>query len=82
MATAEEELQALEEEVQRIREKRNGGGGRETIRKVLNLLFLAGAVVGLYLYFTHEAGERKEALIVIFSAMMMKVLEFILRFTA
>lgn len=82
MANAKEELDALEAEVQRIRAKKNRGGNKETIRKVLNGIFMLGALVGLVMYFMAEPGEKTPALAVIGASMFLKVMEFILRFTA
>lgn len=78
------ELEKLEAEVQRIREKKKKKGvDREKLRKVFNILFLVGAAVGLLLYFFHyEPGERMPALYVIGASMLFKILEFVLRFTA
>lgn len=77
------ELEELEAEVQRIREKKKKGMDREKLRKVLNVLFLVGATVGLVLYFFYyEPGERMPALYVIGASMLFKILEFVLRFTA
>lgn len=82
MANAKEELDALEAEVQRIRAKKNRGGNKDTIRKVLNGIFMLGALVGLVMYFMAEPGEKAPALAVIGASMFLKVMEFILRFTA
>lgn len=77
------QLEELEAEVQRIRAKKNKAVDREKLRKVLNVLFLIGAVVGLVLYFfVYEPGERMPALYVIGGAMLLKIIEFVLRFTA
>ena len=77
------ELEELEAEVQRIREKKKKGMDREKLRKVLNVLFLVGATVGRSLYFFYyEPGERMPALYVIGASMLFKILEFVLRFTA
>lgn len=77
------QLEELEAEVQRIRAKKNRGIDREKLRKILNVLFLAGALVGLILYFfVYKEGERMPALYVIGGAMLFKIIEFVLRFTA
>ncbi len=82
MANAKEELDALEAEVQRIRARKNKGSGKETIRKILNTVFMIGAFVGLVMYFMAEPDEKIPALAVIGASMFLKVMEFILRFTA
>lgn len=79
MATQLEELEA---EVQRIREKRNRGINRDKLRVILNWAFLIIAAVGLVLYFTHDEGDRASAIWTIGIAMLFKILEFVLRFTA
>lgn len=77
------QLEELEAEVQRIRAKRNRGIDREKLRSLLNVLFLVGATVGLVLYFlVFKEGERMPALYVIGGAMLLKIIEFVLRFTA
>lgn len=82
MANAKEELDALEAEVQRIRARKNRGGSKETIRKILNYIFMVGALVGVVMYFMAEPGEKATSLGIIGAAMFLKVMEFILRFTA
>jgi len=84
MSDAKEELKALEAEVERIRAKKGNGKGKEGIRKVLNYAFMIGAFIGLCLYFylPEEDGGRIPALMIIGGAMFLKILEFILRFTA
>ncbi len=77
------QLEELEAEVQRIRAKRNRGIDREKLRTLLNVVFLVGAAVGLALYFfVYKEGERMPALYVIGAAMLCKIIEFVLRFTA
>lgn len=77
------QLEELEAEVQRIRAKRNKGIDHDKLRKILNVLFLIGAAVGLILYFlVYKEGERMPALYVIGGAMILKIIEFVLRFTA
>lgn len=77
------QLEELEAEVQRIRAKRNRGIDREKLRKILNVLFMIGATVGLILYFfVFKEGERMPALYIIGGAMLLKIIEFVLRFTA
>lgn len=77
------QLEELEAEVQRIRAKRNRGFDREKVRKVLNTLFLLLAGVGLVLYFfVYQPGERMPSLYLIGAGMLLKIIEFVLRFTA
>lgn len=77
------EIEKLEEEVARIRARRQKGLDRDKIRKVLNISFLVLAAVGLYLfYFVYPEGERMPALYTIGAALVLKIIEFVLRFTA
>lgn len=76
------QLEELEAEVQRIRARRNKGIDRDKLRIVLNWAFLVIAAIGLVMYFTHEPGDRMTALWVIGVAMILKIIEFVLRFTA
>lgn len=72
-----EEL-SLEEQVQRIRQKRTRHLDKSRPRMVLNTLFLILAAIGLTMYFF--GGENHtQALIVIGIGMLFKVAEFILR---
>ena len=82
MANAQEELDALEAEVKRIRARKSRGGNKETIRKILNGIFMIGALVGLVMYFMAEPDEKATSLGIIGASMFVKVMEFILRFTA
>lgn len=77
------ELQNLEAEVARIRARRNKGMNREKLRQILNVAFLLLAAIGLYLYFfVYPEGGRMPALYTIGAAMFLKIIEFVLRFTA
>ena len=76
------QLEELEAEVQRIRARRNKGIDRDKLRIVLNWAFLVIAAIGLVMYVTHEPGDRMTALWVIGGAMILKIIEFVLRFTA
>lgn len=75
-----EMLRRQQEEVERIRARRGkrGGAWKEPVRRVLNVLFLTAAVVGFILYFrdeTHDLG-----FLIIMGGMVVKVMEFIIRF--
>ncbi len=72
-----EEL-SLEEQVERIRRKREHQFDSTKLRLVLNCLFLIVAVVGLCMYFFGST-NHVPALIVIAVGMVFKVVEFILR---
>lgn len=75
-----EMLRRQQEEVERIRARRRRGGGnlKQRLRRVLNVLFLAAAVVGFILYFQDEYHDV--GFLIILGGMGLKVLEFIIRF--
>ena len=69
---------SLEEQVERIRRKRERRYDNAKARMVLNTLFLIMAAIGLGMYFF--GGENHvPALIVIGIGMLFKVVEFIMR---
>lgn len=77
------EIEKLEEEVARIRARRQNGMNRDKLRQILNISFLVLAAIGLYLfYFIYPEGQRMPALYTIGAALVLKIIEFVLRFTA
>jgi len=74
----EEEL-SLEEQVERIRQRRNRRTDTGRLRSILNTVFLALAAVGLIWYFTDEE-HRLWALGIIGVGMLLKIVEFFIRF--
>ena len=73
-----EEL-SLEEEVERIRAKRNGSGEwKERARRILNNVFLILAVCGMVTYFSGEE-HHVNGMIIVGIAMAFKFLEIIIR---
>ena len=72
-----EEL-SLEEQVERIRKKRERHFDNTKARMGLNTLFLILAAIGLAMYF-FGGDNHVPALIVIGTGMVLKVVEFILR---
>lgn len=74
-----EMLRKQQEEVERIRARRSRGSGavKRTLRTVLNVLFLAAAVVGFIFYFQDEYHDT--GLLIIIAGMVLKVLEFLIR---
>jgi len=75
-----EELAQQEKELERIRNKRRGGNmDTEKVRKVLNVIFLILAAIGVILYFVMPE-KRLYALAIIGLSMVFKIIEFFLRF--
>ena len=74
---AKEEL-TLEEQVERIRAKRNGGEWKDRARRILNNVFLILAVCGLVTYFSGEE-NHVNGIILVGIAMAFKVVEIIIR---
>jgi hypothetical protein len=74
---AKEEL-TLEEQVERIRAKRNGGGWKDRARRILNNVFLILAVCGLVTYFSGEESHIN-GIILVGIAMAFKLVEIVIR---
>lgn len=75
---ADENL-SLEEQVQRIRAKRNGSGEwKERARRILNNVFLILAPCGVVTYFSGEE-NHVNGLILIGISMLFKMAEIIIR---
>lgn len=78
MEKTKEELE-LEQQVEKIRRKRQGHGNRERTRAWLNTLFMLLAAAGLIWYFTDDQ-HHVQAMGVIAAGMLLKVVEFFIRF--
>lgn len=78
MEYSKKDTEELEAQVARIRARRNGGFDNEKIRKVLNLIFLIGAGIGLAIYFAYPE-KHVTGLCVIGASMFFKLGEFIMR---
>lgn len=74
-----EELALQQQELERIRNKRRGKMDTERARKILNMVFLILAAIGVALYFILP-DERIIALGIVGVAMVVKVVEFFLRY--
>ena len=74
---AKEEL-TLEEQVERIRAKRNGGGWKDRARRILNNVFLILAVCGVVTYFSGEESHIN-GIILVGIAMAFKLAEIVIR---
>ncbi len=80
MKREDEEL-SLEEQVERIRQRRNRRTDVGRLRQILNTAFLILAAIGLVWYYT-DAEHRLWALGVIGIGMLLKIVEFFVRFMA
>lgn len=78
MSTSTEEI-SLEEQVARIRAKRNGSGEwKDRARRILNNVFLILAACGLVTYFSDES-YHLNGLLLVGIGMACKVVEIIIR---
>ena len=69
----------LEEQVERIRAKRNGSGEKkERARRILNNIFIVLAVGGLVTYFSAD-GNHINGMILVGVAMVFKLVEIFIR---
>lgn len=73
-----EEL-SLEEQVQRIRAKRNRHADKYRIRQMLNAAFLIISAIALVLYFCTD-NFHFQALVILAVALVIKCVEFFVRF--
>ena len=74
-----EEIEKLIEETARKEHARRGGMSIESVRSILNVLFLVCAAVGLVLYFALP-DRHLVGICVIGGGMFLKIIEFFLRF--
>jgi len=70
---------SLEKQVERIRRKRQHSADHTRIRTILNSIFLLLAAIGLVMYFLND-NNHTYALIVIGVGMLLKIVEFFIRF--
>lgn len=73
-----EEL-TLEEQVERIRRKRSKGANNPKVRNILNAVFLILAAIGVIWYYADD-NNHIPALIVIGISLVIKIIEFYIRF--
>ncbi len=71
-------LEEQQKELERIRSKRRKGIDTSKLRRALNVIFLLLAAVGIVLYFV--PGHRDTGIIVIIIGMIVKIIEFFVRF--
>ena len=82
MDDASEMLRRQQEELERIRAKRSKpllGIWKDNVRKGLNILFLVLAVAGLGIYYFLPA-HKETGFMLALSGMIIKIVEFIIRF--
>lgn len=79
MSRKKDEELSQEELLERIRRKRARVGQADDIRKYLNIAFLVLAGIGLVWYYTTDT-HKIPALAVIGVGMVLKIVEFVLRF--
>ena len=78
MSKKNEEL-SLEEQVERIRKKRQRFGQYDSLRNYLNVAFLVLAAIGLVVYYTSDE-HKFLGLGIIGVGMVLKVVELFIRF--
>ena len=76
---SEAEELSLEEQVERLRKKRKRQTDHTRIRLILNTAFLLLAAIGLAMYFWNDSNHIY-ALVVIGVGMLLKIVEFSIRF--
>ena len=76
---SEREEMTLEEQVERIRSRRRKPASHDKARRWLNTVFLLLAAVGLVWFYSDDT-HRPLALAVIGAGMLLKIVEFFLRF--
>ncbi len=69
---------SLEEQVERIRAKRNGGEWKERARRILNNVFLILAACGVVTYFSGDE-HHVNGLILVGIGMLFKLVEIFIR---
>ena len=69
----------LEEQVERIRRKRQSKTDHARVREILNSVFMLLAAIGLVMYFLSDS-YHIYALVIIGIGMVLKIVEFFIRF--
>lgn len=78
MTNVSEQLRTQEEEIMRIRNKRNRKFNTDGIRKSLNIAFLIAAAIGCVLYFVMPE-NRIPGMCTLGAGMILKTIEIFLR---
>ncbi len=79
MEDVNEMLAEQQRELERIRNKRGKNIDTTSIRKILNIVFLVLALIGVILYF-FVPEQRSLGWLLIGIGMILKIIEFLLRF--
>ena len=79
MENVDDMLAQQQRELEEIRNKRNRTMDTTALRKVLNILFLIIALIGVVFYFTRPE-QHMLGLTIIAIGMVLKIIEFFLRF--
>jgi len=79
MEDVNEMLAEQQRELERIRSKRHNSNKVESVRKLLNIIFLVLALIGIILYF-FLPDQHIYGLSVIAVSLIVKIVEFFLRF--
>ncbi len=76
---ASEMLRQQQAELERVRARRRRGGfNKQTLRRILNIVFMVLSIVGLVLYF--QKAHHDQGFVIILVGMFFKIVEFIIRF--
>ncbi|MBO4613391.1 MAG: hypothetical protein J5671_09545 [Bacteroidaceae bacterium] len=78
MEDANQMLAEQQKELERIRGKRGGKTNTDGLRKVLNVLFLVIACVGLFVYFMYPE-KHLYGMFIIAIGMLLKIVELFIR---
>ena len=78
MTSVSDQLRNQEEEIMRIRNKRNRKFNTEGVRKFLNIAFLIVAAIGCVLYF-FKPENHIPGMVVIAAGMILKMIEIFMR---
>ena len=79
MEDVNEMLAEQQRELERIRKKRGGNHNTERVRQLLNIAFMILALVGIIVYFAYPE-RHTTALTIIAVGMVLKIVEFFIRF--
>ena len=79
MEDVSEMLAEQQRELERIRKKRGGNHDTERVRQILNIAFMILALAGIIIYFAYPE-RHVTGLSIIATGMVLKIVEFFIRF--